>query len=110
LSLTRKGYLIYHTGSTTTLHWFLVASTSFLFVIGAGLVSRMRSRHRWYAKPTLQASRGIGFFQYYYFSTGVGRDVSERGDRPGSFQVMGNMWHLTYGNPEVGSRTTNGAW
>ncbi|RSH80077.1 high-affinity iron permease [Saitozyma podzolica] len=84
------GYIIYRTGATTTLHWFLVASTSFLFLIGAGL-----------------ASKGIGFFQYYYFSKGVGRDVAERGDRPGSFQVKGNVWHLTYGNPEVGSQTTN---
>ncbi|GFZ45102.1 Plasma membrane iron permease [Saitozyma sp. JCM 24511] len=87
------GYAIYRTGSSTTLHWFLVASTSFLFLIGAGL-----------------ASRGVGFFQYYYFSHGVGGDVSETGDGPGSFQVAGNVWHLTYGNPETGSQTTNGGW
>lgn len=80
-----KGYLIYRTGSTTTLHWFLVGSTSFLCLIGAGLISK-----------------GVGFFQYYHFSKGVGGDVAETGDGPGSFQVAGNVWHLEYGNPEVG--------
>lgn len=83
-----KGYLIYRTGSTTTLHWFLVGSTSFLCLIGAGLLSK-----------------GVGFFQYYHFSKGVGGDVAETGDGPGSFQVAGNVWHLEYGNPEV-SRTS----
>jgi high-affinity Fe2+/Pb2+ permease len=38
-TLMWPGYAIYRTGSSTTLHWFLVASTSFLFLIGAGLVS-----------------------------------------------------------------------
>ncbi|KAL0241843.1 hypothetical protein I308_106015 [Cryptococcus tetragattii IND107] len=87
------GYLIYRTGSTTTLHWFLVGSTSFLCLIGAGLISK-----------------GVGFFQYYHFSKGVGGDVAETGDGPGSFQVAGNVWHLEYGNPEPGSATTNGGW
>ncbi|WRT64504.1 uncharacterized protein IL334_001436 [Kwoniella shivajii] len=87
------GYAIYRTGSTTTLHWFLVGSTSFLFLIGAGLFSK-----------------GIGYFQYYRFASGVGGDVAETGDGPGSFQVAGNVWHLTYGNPETGSPTTNGGW
>lgn len=78
------GYTIYRTGSTATLHWFLVGSTSILFLIGAGLMSK-----------------GVGFFQYYQFSRGVGGDVAETGDGPGSYQVAGNVWHLTYGNPEV---------
>ncbi|WVQ82537.1 hypothetical protein IAT38_004666 [Cryptococcus sp. DSM 104549] len=87
------GYLIYRTGSTATLHWFLIGSTSFLCLIGAGLMSK-----------------GIGYFQYYRFAQGVGGDVAETGDGPGSFQVAGNVWHLTYGNPETGSPTTNGGW
>ncbi|OXG43970.1 high-affinity iron permease CaFTR1 [Cryptococcus neoformans] len=87
------GYLIYRTGSTTTLHWFLIGSTSFLCLIGAGLLSK-----------------GVGFFQYYRFAKGVGGDVAETGDGPGSFQVAGNVWHLEYGNPETGSATTNGGW
>jgi hypothetical protein len=78
------GYLIYRTGSTATLHWFLVGSTSILFLIGAGL-----------------ASKGVGYFEYYMFAKGVGGDVAETGDGAGSFRVQGNVWHLTYGNPEV---------
>lgn len=74
------GYLIYRTGTTTTLHWFLVGSTTILFLIGAGLFSK-----------------AIGYFEYYQFATGVGGDVAETGDGPGSFRVDGNVWHLTYG-------------
>ena len=78
--LTRPGYLIYKTGTTTTLHWFLVGSTTILFLIGAGLFSK-----------------AIGYFEYYTFAKGVGGDVAETGDGPGSFRVAGNVWHLTYG-------------
>ena len=78
------GYIIYRTGSTGTIHWFLVVSTCFLFLIGAGL-----------------ASKGVGFFEYYVFAKGVGGDVAETGDGPGSYRTKGNVWHLTYGNPEV---------
>lgn len=74
------GYAIYRTGTTTTLHWFLVGSTTILFLIGAGLFSK-----------------AIGFFEYYQFAKGVGGDVAETGDGPGSFRVQGNVWHLTYG-------------
>lgn len=87
------GYLIYRTGSSTTLHWFLVISTCLLFLIGAGLFSK-----------------GIGFFQYYNFASGVGGDVAETGDGTGSYHVAGNVWHLTYGNPEPGAVSTNGGY
>ncbi|BEJ17555.1 hypothetical protein CspHIS471_0609560 [Cutaneotrichosporon sp. HIS471] len=87
------GYLIYKTGSSTTLHWFLIFSTAFLFLIGAGLFAK-----------------AIGFFQYYKFAKAVGGDVAETGDGPGSYDVHGNVWHLPYGNPETGSQTTNGGW
>ncbi|KAI9634956.1 iron permease FTR1/Fip1/EfeU [Dioszegia hungarica] len=85
------GLLIYRTGSTTTLHLFLICSTTLLFLIGAGL-----------------ASKGVGFFQYYLFSRGVGGDVAETGDGPGSFMVAGNVWHFECCNPEPGSASTNG--
>lgn len=42
------GYIIYRSGSTIALSWFLVASTYLLFLIGAGLFSKC-----------------IGFFEYY---------------------------------------------
>lgn len=62
------------------MHWFLIVSTSILFLIGAGLFSK-----------------AIGFFEYYQFAKGVGGDVAETGDGPGSYRVQGNVWHLTYG-------------
>jgi high-affinity iron transporter len=42
------GYIIYRTGSSFALHWFLVVSTCILFLIGAGLFSK-----------------AVGFFEYY---------------------------------------------
>ncbi|BEI80659.1 hypothetical protein CcaverHIS002_0111880 [Cutaneotrichosporon cavernicola] len=87
------GYIIYKTGSSTTLHWFLIFSTAFLFLIGAGLFSK-----------------AIGFFEYYKFAKAVGGDVAETGDGPGSYNVHNNVWHLPFGNPETGSPTTNGGW
>jgi high-affinity iron transporter len=42
------GYIIYRSGSTIALSWFLVGSTYLLFLIGAGLFSKC-----------------IGFFEYY---------------------------------------------
>lgn len=87
------GYAIYRTGSSFALHWFLIGSTFILFLIGAGLFSK-----------------GVAFFEYYQFSSAVGGDVSETGNGPGSFQVKGNVWHLPYGNPEVGAVGTNGGW
>ncbi|KAJ9114381.1 hypothetical protein QFC20_001524 [Naganishia adeliensis] len=87
------GYIIYRSGSTIALSWFLVASTYLLFLIGAGLFSKC-----------------IGFFEYYRFAKAVGGDVAETGNGPGSYQVAGNVWHLTYGNPETGAVGTNGGW
>lgn len=87
------GYVIYKTGSSSTLHWFLVISTTFLFLIGAGLFAK-----------------AIGFFEYYHFAKAVGGDVAETGDGPGSWYVANAVWHLTYGNPEPSSPTTNGGW
>jgi high-affinity iron transporter len=89
----------------------LIASTYLLFLIGAGLFSKC-----------------IGFFEYYVsafskdleyrllttglqrFAKAVGGDVAETGNGPGSYQVAGNVWHLTYGNPETGAVGTNGGW
>lgn len=39
----------------------------------------------------------------------MGSDINEVGDGLGSFQVAGNVWHSTYGNPETGSPITNGS-
>jgi len=85
-------FLIYGSTSRLTLHVFLVLSTAVLLLIGAGLFSS-----------------ACGYFQLYVFNHGVGSDVSETGDGPGSFDVRGNVWHLTYGNPDGGSNR-GGGW
>jgi len=69
--------LIYASGSRIALHIFLVVSTCVLFLIGAGMLSS-----------------ACGHFQLYVFNRGVGADVAELGDGPGSFDVHGNVWHL----------------
>ncbi|KDN49818.1 hypothetical protein RSAG8_01883, partial [Rhizoctonia solani AG-8 WAC10335] len=71
------GYLIYASSSRTSLSVFLVASTSFLLLIGAGLFSK-----------------SVGYFERYKFNTKVGGDVAEAGNGPGSYDVVGNIWHL----------------
>jgi len=85
-------YLIYKSSSRLTLHIFLIVSTGVLLLVGAGLFSS-----------------ACGYFQIYVFNKGVGGDVSETGDGPGSFNVNGSVWHLTYGNPEGGSNR-GGGW
>ncbi|KAJ1304661.1 hypothetical protein OPQ81_005800 [Rhizoctonia solani] len=77
------GYLIYASSSRTSLSMFLVASTSFLLLIGAGLFSK-----------------SVGAFERYKFNTKVGSDVAEAGNGPGSYDVVGNIWHLNCCNPE----------
>ncbi len=82
------GWLIYLSGSRMNLSIFLVVSTNILFLLGAGLFSK-----------------AVGDFQMNTFNNGVGGDVAETGDGPGSYDVRGNVWHLTYGNPEVNTAT-----
>ncbi|CAE6452881.1 unnamed protein product [Rhizoctonia solani] len=85
------GYLIYTSSSRTSLSMFLIASTSFLLLIGAGLFSK-----------------SVGAFERYKFNTKVGGDVAEAGNGPGSYDVIGNIWHLNCCNPE--SKTDALGW
>ncbi|CAE6472430.1 unnamed protein product [Rhizoctonia solani] len=77
------GYLIYASSSRTRLSAFLIGSTSLLLLIGAGLMSK-----------------AVGAFERHRFNVMVGGDVAEAGDGPGSFDVVGNIWHLNCCNPE----------
>lgn len=54
---------------------FLVASTCFLLLIGAGLLSK-----------------AVGYFETYKYVQLVGADVAETGTGPGSYNVHGNVW------------------
>lgn len=54
---------------------FLVVSTCFLLLIGAGLLSK-----------------SVGDFETYKFAKLVGGDLAETGTGPGSYNVHGNVW------------------
>ncbi|KZT60049.1 iron permease FTR1 family protein [Calocera cornea HHB12733] len=84
-------YFIYKGGAVLAIRYFLIVSTCILFLVGAGLFSR-----------------AVGYFQTFVFNQGVGADVEELGDGPGSYNVHGAVWHLTYGNPE--NTQTGGGW
>lgn len=81
---------------------FLVVSTSLLLLIGAGLFSKSVGafeRHKFNIK--------VSNFLVYSFNTSnhirhkqVGGDVAEAGNGPGSYDVVGNIWHLNCCNPE----------
>ncbi|KAF8490611.1 iron permease FTR1 [Gautieria morchelliformis] len=78
------GYIIYAFSSRTSLSVFLIVMTNFLLLIGAGLFSK-----------------AIGFFEIYAFTRFVGAQVDDLGgDGPGSYNVVGNVWHLDCCNPE----------
>ncbi|GAA5950159.1 hypothetical protein JCM21900_004613 [Sporobolomyces salmonicolor] len=86
------GYLIYASGSRLNLSIFLVVSTNILFLLGAGLFSK-----------------AVADFEIHVYNAGVGADVGETGDGPGSFDpTTGLVWHLPYGNPE--DNTAKGGW
>ncbi|KEI40132.1 uncharacterized protein L969DRAFT_16804 [Mixia osmundae IAM 14324] len=78
------GFLIYKSSSRINLSIFLVVSTNFLLLIGAGLFSK-----------------AVLNFQNYKFNQLTGGDASESGSGPGSYPVAGNVWHVNYGNPEL---------
>ncbi|OCF35422.1 iron ion transporter [Kwoniella heveanensis CBS 569] len=74
--------------STTPLSMkrFTTLSSLLLFLIGAGL-----------------ASRAAYAFERQYFISYVGTAAAEAGNGPGSYRVKGNIWHLTWWDPEPGS-------
>lgn len=63
---------------------FLIASTCFLYLIAAGLISR-----------------AVWYFQMYRFSLKTGGDVAEQGSGPGSYNVHEVVWHVNCCNPET---------
>jgi high-affinity iron transporter len=78
------GFLIYAFASRATLRTFLIAMTSFILLIGAGLFSS-----------------AVGDFIRNRFNRLLGADVDDAGgDGPGSFDVRGVVWHLDCCNPE----------
>ncbi|OOF95078.1 hypothetical protein ASPCADRAFT_147146 [Aspergillus carbonarius ITEM 5010] len=84
------GYLIYRGGSETTMQFFLIVSTCFLYLVAAGLFSR-----------------GVWYFQDNAWNKIIGGDASETGSGPGSYDIRQSVWHVNCCNPELGG---GGGW
>jgi high-affinity iron transporter len=78
------GYLIYRGGNVLTIQIFLIASTSVLYLIAAGMFSK-----------------AIWSLQFHTFARKVGSDVAEEGDGPGSYDISETVWHVNCCNPEI---------
>ena len=63
---------------------FLIASTSVLYLIAAGMFSK-----------------AIWSLQFHTFAQKVGSDVAEEGDGPGSYDIRETVWHVNCCNPEI---------
>ena len=78
------GYLIYRGGNILSIQIFLIASTSVLYLIAAGMFSK-----------------AIWSLQYHQFARRVGSDVAEAGDGPGSYDITKTVWHVNCCNPKT---------
>lgn len=78
------GYLIYRGGNAMSIQIFLIASTSVLYLIAAGMFSK-----------------AIWYLQFNTFVQKVGSDVGEEGDGPGSYDITQTVWHVNCCNPEI---------
>lgn len=82
------GWIMYRTGDHMSIHYFLIASTCFLYLVAAGLLSR-----------------GVWFIELQMFINQVGQDVSEMGSGPGSYDISNTIWHVNCCNAQ-----TDGPW
>lgn len=79
------GILLYRSGNTLSLQWFLIVSTSFLYIVAAGLFSK-----------------GVWNFELQRFIDNCdGFDVSETGHGPGSYDIATSVWHVNCCNGEI---------
>ncbi|KAI3405749.2 FTH1 [Candida oxycetoniae] len=79
------GFVLYRSGNTLSLQWFLVISTCFLYLVAAGLFSK-----------------GVWNFELQQFINQCGGlDVSETGHGPGSYDIAKSVWHVNCCNGEL---------
>lgn len=78
------GIFIYRGGNMLSIQLFLIASTSVLYLIAAGMFSK-----------------AIWSLQYHVFAVKVGSDVAEEGNGPGSYDIRETVWHVNCCNPET---------
>jgi high-affinity iron transporter len=76
------GYLIYRGGNVLSIQLFLIASTSVLYLIAAGMFSK-----------------AVWSLQFHTFAKKVGSDVAEKGSGPGSYDTNQSVWHVNCCNP-----------
>ncbi|RAO69070.1 uncharacterized protein BHQ10_005082 [Talaromyces amestolkiae] len=78
------GFLIYRGGNAMSIQLFLIASTCVLYLIAAGMFSKV-----------------VWDLQYYSFQKAVGSDVAEAGSGPGSYNILETVWHVNCCNAET---------
>ncbi|KAI5968883.1 FTH1 [Candida margitis] len=82
---TLIGCVLYRSGNTLSLQWFLITSTCFLYLVAAGLFSK-----------------GVWNFELQHFINQCGgMDVSETGHGPGSYDIKRSVWHVNCCNGEL---------
>lgn len=86
------GYLIYRSGTTTSLQVFLVVSTCFLYLVAAGLFSK-----------------GVWFLEQNAWVKLAGEGAVEAGSGPGSYDIRKSVWHVNCCNPDSGA-DKGGGW
>lgn len=67
-------------GLAAHIQMFLVGSTCFLYLIGAGLFSR-----------------AVWYFEQQQWNDAVGGDAAEVGNGPGSYDIDRSVWHVNVG-------------
>lgn len=82
------GVAMYKGGNKMSLQVFLIASSCFLYLVAAGLMSK-----------------GVWFFELESFVEKCGQDTSETGSGPGSYDVSNTLWHVNCCNG-----LTDGGW
>ncbi|KIW13477.1 hypothetical protein PV08_08665 [Exophiala spinifera] len=78
------GLILYRGGNVLSIQIFLIAATSVLYLIAAGMFSK-----------------SIWSLQYHVFAHKVGSDVAEAGNGPGSYDIRETIWHVNCCNPET---------
>lgn len=82
------GVAMYKGGNQMSLQVFLIASSCFLYLVAAGLMSK-----------------GVWFFELEHFVEKCGQDTSETGSGPGSYDISNTLWHVNCCNG-----LTDGGW
>lgn len=86
------GFALYRSNRFLKIEYFLIASTSLLYLVAAGLFSR-----------------SIGFFEMDQWNKMTGGDAGENGAGAGSYNIRHTIWHVNFGNPEI-KDASNGGW